>query len=204
MVAVGHVTPFLMMRQVSSTYNLVNHHRVHVLPQISPILASHKFFFTSIALSRRKFLGTVDQFNEKEIDYNLESLVISSTSDDTLQWGYAVAEIFGLYEMGGFGQAEIELEIYNPLRMIWNRLHVLGLEEKVLSIFKLLQPAITEEVRSLTGSTWLSVAFHVRTLVGMYHDLEKPTYIIFFHEGLHSNFDTAKFLLSQNNEDSQR
>lgn len=196
-VAVGHARPFPMVKQVSSNNTLVNYHKVHVAPQISPILASHKIPFTSIALSRRKFPGTVNQFKEKETDHDLESLVISSTSDDTLQWGHAVAEIFGLYKMGGFGQAEIEVEICNPLRMIWNRSHVLGTDEKILSAFKSLRPAITEEVRSRTGSAWSSIAFHTRTHVGMYPGPEKPTCIIFFHEGSRSDFDTLNSNLAK-------
>lgn len=84
-VAVGHARPFPMVRQVSSNNDLVNYHRVHVAPHSSPILASHKISFTSIALRRRKSPGTVDQFMEKETDHDLESLVISSTGDDTLR-----------------------------------------------------------------------------------------------------------------------
>lgn len=194
-VAVGHARPFPMVRQVFSNNNLVNYHRVHVAPHISPILASHKISFTTIALSRRKFPGTVDQFKEKETDHDLESLVISSTGDDTLQWGHAVAEIFGLYEMGGFKQTDIEVEICNPLRMIWNRPHVLGTDEKILSAFKSLRPAITMEVRSRTA--WSSIAFHTRTHVGIYPGPEKPICIIFFHEGSQSDFDTLNSNLAK-------
>lgn len=196
-VAVGHARPFPMVRQISSNNNLVNYHRVHVAPHISPILASHRISFTSIALSRRKFPGAVDQFKEKKTDHDLESLVISSTGDETLRWGHAVAEIFGLYEMGGFGQADIEVEICNPLRMIWNRSHVLGTDENVLSAFKSLRPAITEEVRSRTGTAWSSIAFHTRSHVGIYPGPEKPTCIIFFHEGSQSDFDTLNSNLAR-------
>lgn len=83
---------------------------------------------------------------------------------------------------------DIEVEIYNPLRMASNISHVLGENKKIISAFSSLRPAIEGEARILCGFAGSSIAFHNRTNVGINPGPEKPTVIVFFHQGSQCDF----------------
>lgn len=51
----------------------------------------------------------------------------------------------------------MEVELYNPLRMVWNRSHILGNNDKVINTFNKLRPAIESVVRHRCECGWSSM-----------------------------------------------
>ncbi|MCJ1347168.1 hypothetical protein MMC31_005389 [Peltigera leucophlebia] len=189
-VAIGHTRPFPLVSQKSSNTNLGDYHREHVAPHLSKILANHKIPWNSIELNTRLSLGSINRSKQKS-GHGIESLLISTTSENTRRWKAAATQILGIYGQGGWLATDIEVEIFNPLRMTWNRSHALGENDKVVSAFNLLRPAIERKVRSLCGSAWSSIAFHNRTSMCSNTGPEKPTVIIFCHPGSQCDFKSV-------------
>lgn len=187
-VGFGHTRPIPLVSKVSSNTNLVDYHQNHIAPRLSRILTNHKIPWNLIGLNHRLPPGSIDRSNQ-ENGHDMESLLISTTSEDTLRWRVAAIQIFDMYLQGGWLSTEIEVEIYNPLKMTWNRSHVLGENNHAVSAFTSLRPAIEGEVRSLCRSAWSSNAFHNRTHVGINPGPKKPTVVVFFKQGSQYDFD---------------
>lgn len=94
----------------------------------------------SIELTKRLPPGSIDRSNQEE-GHDIESLLISTASENTLWWKTAARQILDMYCEGGWLPTDIEVEIYNPHKMTWNESHVLG-ERNVVSTFNSLRPAI--------------------------------------------------------------
>lgn len=67
------------------------------------------------------------------------------------QWEAAAIQILDIYRKGGWLPTEIEVEIYNPLKMAWNRSHVLSESNNVMNALNSLRPAIEGEMRGGSG-----------------------------------------------------
>ena len=186
-VGLGHTRPFPLVCKVSSNTNLIDYDRKLIAPHLSTILTNHKIAWNSIGLKKRLPPGSIDCSNQ-ENGHDMESLLISTTSENTLRWKTAAIQIFDMYLQGGWLSMDIEVEIYNPLKMTWNRSHILD-EDNVVSAFNSLRPAIEGKVESLCRSAWSSIAFHNRTHVGINPGLKKPTVVVFFNQGSQCDFE---------------
>lgn len=142
--------------------------------------AAHKIPWNSITL----------HINRSNQEHDVESLLISTTTENTLHWKDAAMQICNIYGQGGWSATEIEVELYNHFRMAWNRSHVLGNNDKVINAFNKLRPAIESEVRYRCESAWSSIAFHNRTHVGVIPGPEKPTVIVICHQGSQCAFES--------------
>lgn len=186
-VGLGHARLFPLVNHVSCNANLVDYHRENVAPHLGRVLSNHKIPWISIEPTKRLPPGSIDRSNQEE-GHDIESLLISTASENTLWWKTAARQILDMYCEGGWLPTDIEVEIYNPHKMTWNESHVLD-ERNVVSAFNSLRPAIEGEVRSLCRSAWSSIAFHNRSHVGISPGLQKPTMIVFFNQGSQCDFE---------------
>lgn len=126
---------------------------------------------------------------------DLETLLIQTRCENTSNWKNAAEEISSIYAHGGFGKDQIEVEIRNPSRIAWITSDVLSDDADVLNACQSVKSELIDEIRAHCGSTWSSVAFHLRTHVCFNPGQKKPTVLVYCHKGSRCDFDALESAL---------
>ena len=115
---------------------------------------------------------------------------METLSEDTTHWKQAAHEIYQLHRLAGLSERDIEVEIRNPDRLIFNQSFPLGSDPAVLSAIGEIRANFLETVHSSLDGCWSSVAFHQRATFQR-PELKKPTIVVFCQEESSGDFAKA-------------